>query len=97
MALGAQLLGDDAGEHLIQQQRVAHRLPGEQLVFAAPGLLGGVLGGVSGGDLGVDLVGVGRPVPDGGADEPQRGAGVIGDQAEQVIVGEAQARRRGRT
>lgn len=57
-------------------------------MFAAPRLLGCVLGGISGGDLGVDFVGVGRPIPDGSAHEPQRNAGVVGDQAEQSIVSE---------
>ena len=66
-------------EHLIEQQREAHWSPGEQLMFPAPRLLGCVLGRISGGDLRVDLVWVGRPVPDGSADEPQRDAGVVGD------------------
>ncbi len=87
VALGAELLGDGVGEHFIEQQREGHWSPGEQLVFAAPGLLGRVLGGVSGGDLRVDLVRVGRPVADGSADEPQWDADVVGDQDEQAIVG----------
>jgi hypothetical protein len=87
VALGAELLGDGVGEHLIEQQRDAHWSPGEQLVFAAPRLLGCVLGRIGRGYLRVDFVGVGRPVPDGGADEPQRDTGVVGDQAEQAIVG----------
>ncbi|MGO9080317.1 MAG: hypothetical protein ACLQDY_14945 [Streptosporangiaceae bacterium] len=60
------------------------RLAGEQLVLAPPCLLGRI----SGGDLGVGVLGVGRPVPDGGADEPQRGTRVVSDRAVQPVVGQ---------
>ena len=66
VALGAELLGDVVGEHLIQQQWLAHGLSGQQLAFAQPGLLGGFLGRVGGGDLRVDFAGVGSPVADRG-------------------------------
>ena len=42
--------------------------------------------------LAVDLLGVGRPVPDGGADKPQRSARVVSDQAEQPLVGQLRLR-----
>ena len=60
----AQLLGDCVREHLIQQQRVAHRLAGEQIAFALPGMFGCIFGYLRSGYFGVDLIGVGRPVSD---------------------------------
>src|ERR1017187_10885029 len=48
-------------------------------------MLGGVFGGAGGGDFRVDLVGVGRPVPGGDADEAKGGAGVVGDESEQIV------------
>ena len=48
-------------------------------------MLGGVFGGAGGGDFRVDLVGVRRPVPGGDADEGKGGAGVAGDEGEQVV------------
>ena len=60
--------------------------PGKQPALAPPGIFGRVFGRFGGADLGVDLMGVGRPVPDCGADEAYRDAGVLGDQVEQVIL-----------
>ncbi len=45
VGLAAELLGYGVAEHLIEQQRDAHWLPGAQIVFAAPSLLRCVLGG----------------------------------------------------
>jgi len=44
--------------------------------------------------LAVDLLGVGRPVPDGGANEPQRSTRVVSDQAGQPVVGQLRFRAR---
>jgi len=66
VALSAELPGDVVGEHLVQQQRLAHRLTGQESALAQPRLLRGFLGCVSGGDLRVDLGGVGSPVADSG-------------------------------
>ena len=55
MAFGPQLLGDGPREHLIQQQRVAHGLPGEQAAFTPPRFLGGFLGRLSGGYVGINF------------------------------------------
>ena len=41
---GAELPGDSVENHLIEQQREAHRLTGEQQVLAPPRLLGCLLG-----------------------------------------------------
>ena len=80
VASGAQLLGNEAREHLIKQQRVAHVLPGEQVALTPPCVLGEILGGVGSGDLRVDLLRVGGPVPDGDAKETHRDAGVVGHE-----------------
>jgi hypothetical protein len=45
--------------------------------------------------LAVDLLWVGRPVPDGGADEPQRSTRVVSDQAGQPVVGQLRFRAPG--
>ena len=66
VALGAELLSDVVRKHLVQQQRLAHGLPGQKLVLTQPGLLGGFLSRVGGGDLRIDLAWVGRPVADRG-------------------------------
>jgi hypothetical protein len=88
MAFGAQLLGDDAREHLIQQQK-AHFSPGEQLAFPLPGIFGRVVGGLGRSDLGIDLIGVGGPVADGDTDQAYRDASVLRYQGEQVVFGQA--------
>jgi len=69
IALGAELLGDGVGKHLVQQQRLAHELPSQQLALAQPGLLGGFLSHIGGGDLPVDLAGISSPVVDGGVQQ----------------------------
>jgi hypothetical protein len=43
VALGAELPGDLVGEHLIQQERLGHGLPGQKAALAQPRLLGGLL------------------------------------------------------
>jgi len=69
VALGAELPGDVVRKHLVQQQRLTHELPGQELTLAQPGLLGGRAGS---GDLRVDLAGVGSPVADSGVHPAQR-------------------------
>jgi hypothetical protein len=79
VALGAELLGDVVGEHLVQQQRLSHGLPGQELALAQPGLLGGFLRSLGGGDLRVDLVWVGSPVADRCGQQAQCYPGVLAD------------------
>jgi len=88
MAFGAQLLGDDAGEHLIQQQ-LAHFSACEQLAFPPPGIFGRVVGCLGRSDLGIDLIGVGGPVVDRGTYQVYRDARVLGYQGEQLVFGQA--------
>ena len=86
VALGAELLGDVVGEHLVKQQRLTHVLTGQKLALAQPGLLGSLLCRVGGGDLRVDFVGVGSPIADRGRQQAQFYACVAADQAHQVIT-----------
>lgn len=79
VALGAELLGDVITKHLVQQQRLAHGLPGQKLALAQPGALSGFLGCVGGGNLRVDLIGVGSPVADRGRYQARFYTSVIAD------------------
>jgi hypothetical protein len=64
VAAGAKVPGDLVREHLVQQLRLGHGLPGQQTALTQPGSLGGFLRGLGGGNLCVDLVWVGSPVAD---------------------------------
>ena len=81
VALGAEFPGDVVRKHLVQQQRLAHGLPGQKSTLALPGLPGGFLRSVGGGDLRVDLAGIGSPVADRRSHQAQGYPGVIADQA----------------
>jgi hypothetical protein len=81
----AQLLGDRVREHLIQQQLMTHRLTGEQVVFALPGMLGCIFGYLRSGYFGVNLIGVGRPVPNRYAQQTRGYARVLLNQGEHVL------------
>ncbi len=77
VAFCAQLLGDRVREHLIKQQRAAHRLAGEQIAFALPGMFGGIFGYLRSGYFGVNLIGVRRPVSDRDAQQTRGYACVL--------------------
>lgn len=70
--LGAELPGDVVRKHLVQQQPLGHRLPGQKLTLTQPRLLGGVFRGIGSSDFRVHLGGVGGPVTDRGVHEACR-------------------------
>lgn len=58
----------------------------QQITFPRPGLLDGLLRGGRRVDLSVDLPGVGGPIADGGADQPEWDPGVVGNQRQQRFL-----------
>lgn len=88
VAPGPKPLGNSVGEHFVKQDRPAHQLPGKQIALTPPCSLRSIFGGVRGVYLRIDFLRIRRPVTHRGPQQPQRHAGIVADQGEDVIARE---------